>query len=82
MINQDDMDSKMLSFKGLFFNVSINMVEIMKICDNITHKMNFVWYGSDEFEIIGSKTSKSSSSEFLVDEENANFTLIPEQPTI
>jgi len=54
----------------------------MKIYDNFTHKMDFDWSGSDDFEIIGSKTLSSSSSYFLVDKEIANFTMILEQPTI
>jgi len=85
MTNQDDIESETLSLGGLFSYKSINMVYIIEIYDNIMPKMNFDWYGSDEFdefETIGSKTSSSSSSYFLVDEKTTNFTLIPEQSTI
>lgn len=85
MTNWNDMEYGMLFLGGLFFGILINMVEIIEIYDNLIHKMNFDWFGSDgfdELETIGSKTSTNSSSYFLVDEETTDFTLIPKQPTI
>ena len=54
MKNQDDIECKMLSLGGLFFVISINMVEIVEICDNLMPQMNFDLFESDEFETIGS----------------------------
>lgn len=82
MINQDDLKLEMLPLGGLFSDMSINMVEIMEICDNLMHQIEFDWSESDEFEIIGSKTPSNHFSHFLVDEKIVDFTLIPEQPII
>jgi len=54
MTNQDDIESKTLFLGGLFSNISINMVEIVEICDNLMPQMNFDLFESDEFETIGS----------------------------
>lgn len=78
MINHEDIEYEALFLGGLFSDVSINMVEITKICDNLTPQTSFDWFGSDEFETIGLEDSSSSSSYLLVDQETMNFTLIPE----
>lgn len=82
MINQDNLEPKILPLGGLFSNMSINMVEIMKICDNLVHQIEFDWSKSNEFEIIGLETSSNPFSHFLIDEKIMDFTLILEQPTI
>lgn len=85
MKNLEDIESEALFLGGLLSNVSINMVKIMKICDNLTPQTRFDWSGSDEFdesEIISLEDSSSSSSYLLVDQEITDFTLILEQPII
>lgn len=52
MINQDNLELAMLPLGGLFYDMSIDMVEIMKIYDNLVHQIEFDWFKSDEFETI------------------------------
>lgn len=81
MVNQDDLESEMLSLEGSLYDISINMVEIIEICDNLMHEIEFDQFGSDELETIGSKTLRNPFSHLLINEKIIDFLLIPKQHT-